>query len=321
MDESSRIKKFESLRNDVENDNKSETTNEDLLENINKKIDDNQAGNHAIDDSLENTKTHLIDETGEFKNEYLDSFIQEVREYNMKKGVRENEDTKLDILRQLSEKQREKRASYIAEEDTPELGEKINPFDETMAHKVIEKDEVPLEQPDMRQSDATTQDIAKQVQELLAQEEDDGISVQNFDKQTKLDPLPEFNDSTIKFPKEKKEIRMFASNNSNKKSDDQANNDDLSEKYFEKENAEPIKEKEKSNSVPNADDIVTREKLLEETQKLKIQLDDYGNNLNDLNDGVDQNNKLLNVIITVLIIVLLGVIGLVVYWLVSGGII
>ncbi|MEG0527846.1 MAG: hypothetical protein RR531_10070 [Longicatena sp.] len=60
-------------------------------------------------------------------------------------------------------------------------------------------------------------------------------------------------------------------------------------------------------------------KLMEETQQLRVQMDEYEEELTDLSDGVEKNNKLLNFILCFLILVLLVIIGFIGYYVWKGG--
>ena len=57
-----------------------------------------------------------------------------------------------------------------------------------------------------------------------------------------------------------------------------------------------------------------REKLMNETVQLRVQMDEYENELNDMNDSVSYTNRMLNFILVLLILALLVVLGIVVYW-------
>lgn len=275
MNEFSRTKKHESLRDTINNNSVNKTnTNEEGLPNQNK-------------EQKKNNESYLVDETGDFKNEYLDSFIQEVREYNIKKGNRENEDTRLDILQQLSQKQRLKRATYIEDDKRDTVVEaQIDklPQNDTNLKEPQNTDELTI---DKSFDAATTQEIARQVQELLANESKPEMT-RAKEPEVKTDEV--------------KKVPEIIPNEVNVNHYDSA--------------LKPQPRVDEQNL-----DEYTQSQLLEQTQQLKVQLDETRNNLNDINDGIDQNNKMLNIIIAVLIIVLLGVIGVVVYWLISGGII
>lgn len=63
-------------------------------------------------------------------------------------------------------------------------------------------------------------------------------------------------------------------------------------------------------------------KLVEQTQKMKLQLDSYEEELTDLNDGLDRTHRMLNIILCLLIVCLIAAIGFVVYYILqSGGVI
>ncbi|MPN06668.1 hypothetical protein SDC9_153924 [bioreactor metagenome] len=58
-----------------------------------------------------------------------------------------------------------------------------------------------------------------------------------------------------------------------------------------------------------------RLQLLEETTKMKAQLDNYRGNLDQMEERVNNSNRILNFILVILILALLVVIGVVGYWL------
>ncbi len=59
--------------------------------------------------------------------------------------------------------------------------------------------------------------------------------------------------------------------------------------------------------------------LLEETQQLRVQMDEYEDELTELSDGVQKTNKLLNVLLCFLILVLLIIIGGIIYTIWKAG--
>ena len=61
------------------------------------------------------------------------------------------------------------------------------------------------------------------------------------------------------------------------------------------------------------------QKLVEETQQLRVQLNEYEDDLNDLSEGVEKTNKMLNVILGCLILALLVIIGIIIYWVIQAG--
>ncbi|MDF9823923.1 hypothetical protein M2475_000271 [Breznakia sp. PF5-3] len=305
MGENSRVKKYEDLRNSIDQKNDDQEIVQQALEGLERKSSNQMEETYSPSHKRETKSSHLVEETGEFKNEYLDSFIQEVREYNMKKGVRENEDTRLDILQQLSAKQREKRASYMekveAEKDVlPTDIEKdvlIEPEHKQVEEIIVEDKPIYHDENNHEDAMATTREIAKQVQELLAQEnllQEKPIEVEK-DETSDINVIDEVKDTT-----------PIQSVNDTLVAEQQA---------LENDNFEEMDVNDSTSAS------LSNEQLFEETLKLRTQLDEYEEELTSLNDGVGKNNRLLNIIISVLIFMLLAVIGIVVYWLISGGII
>ena len=91
----------------------------------------------------------------------------------------------------------------------------------------------------------------------------------------------------------------------------------MEEKEFISQTAsmvKPILEKEEISEI-------TKNELLEHTLELQAKVDSYKEELSEMNNDISNNNRLLNIIIIILVCALAGVIGLVIYWLISGGII
>lgn len=292
MERLSRVKKYEQLRNTIENEGVSTSGAEAAIKEITSSKEEvkSYTPSHEKESYFQDdVKKDELDST--FKNEYLDSFIQEVRDYNIKKGVREYEDTKLDILQQLSSKNRERRANYV---------ENI----ESEATNDLETREVSDE----------TMEISKQVFDLLNEDtnDSDNVEVESVDEDTlgfaKVEPV------TFEPVVEKKAIDSDVSRIST----------ELEARIASLETQLVETTQQLKVQKPNLDDDFeefSKRELVEETMKLKVQMDEYKDELEDLNTGIDSNNRLLNIIITILIVALLGVIGVVVYWLISGGII
>ena len=279
MEQFSRVKKYEQLRNDIEQKDATNNAGEQAILDITKVKEETQTYTPTHEKDVrfvEETKTPELDST--FKNEYLDSFIQEVREYNIKKGVREYEDTKLDILQQLNSKNRERRANYV---------EKI--------------EEEPREMSD------ETMEISKQVFSLLNE---------NDTPQEEMpQPIVEDVEEVVEVVKEPVVEEVVEVSPTRVTSELEARIASL-----ESQLVETTQQMQKSKMNEDDFDSFSKKELIEQTQKLKVQMDEYKDELEDLNTGIDSNNKLLNIIITILIVALLAVIGVVVYWLVAGGI-
>jgi hypothetical protein len=296
MGENSRVKKYEDLRNSLQQEQDDEKIVQQALEGFDKaqnKVQDNDTESKEYQPShgRRSDSEHLVEKTGEFKNEYLDNFIQEVRDYNIKKGVRENDDTRLDILQQLSTKQRKKRASYMEQVDE-QLDKEVTPSVDQYQSVMPEVEPEVVDEDAM----ANTQSIAKQVQELLAAEREDAAKQA---AEVKPEPVPE--PVHVVDPLEDTIQSLKTTDTSAPIYTDEDEDDfDITSSLEEQE--------------------LMNQQLLDETLKLRTQLNEYEEELTTLNDGVDKNNRLLNIIITVLIVMLFAVIAVVGYWLVSGGI-
>ncbi|MBS6373462.1 MAG: hypothetical protein KH431_02460 [Erysipelotrichaceae bacterium] len=266
MEKLSRVKKYEDLRKNIESENPSsgDVVSGDKLSSYANKLNtidptvfkkmDIKEENHIPE--RERREAYFQDELdtpiSSFTNEYLDDFISEVKEYNIRKGTRENEDTEIDILSQLQNVSR-KRSQYVEQIKDPQPVQKL---EET---NTISRD-----------------DIAKQVQELL--------------KEEKLEPV---------------------------------NDDPIVTKAAEPKESTQVYEKiTRPQPVMEAAEVPTdsmHAQLVEETQQLRVQLNEYEGELTDLNDGLDKTNRILNIILCTLIFVLIAVIGVVIYWLVKEG--
>lgn len=276
MEKLSRVKKYEDLRKQIEENAETEMdlekeTSMETLHTIEPahykkvKIEDTLPKREQMEQFEEHTDTF------QFKNEFLDEFINEVREYNLKKGNRLEDDTQMDILSQLKGSA-PKRSQYISPLESEEL---TFGLEDTTAS--LSKEE-----------------IAKQVQELLQDEtplEEESMSGHKQEEKTAY---------------EVKAVPM--------------------EEAFAKEESS----QEKAEATMDLGSVLPQEtmasddvsKLVEQTQKMKLQLDSYEEELNDLNDGLDRTHRMLNIILCLLIVCLIAAIGFVVYYILqSGGVI
>ena len=128
----SRVKKYEELRKSIEleqiDENSNKTTFENESSELLKVFDSTVFKRSDIQDEMQAKRKKTSSVTSHqgndeipvktkdsFTNEYLDDFMKEVREYNIKKGNRDFEDTEVDILHQLHPLARQKRARYVEE--------------------------------------------------------------------------------------------------------------------------------------------------------------------------------------------------------------
>lgn len=288
MEKLSRVKKYESLRKAIEIDNNidaaedsksSEQALKSFDSSIFKKaaIKEETAPKRAKEEKEVEGKESSTSDT--FTNEYLDDFIKEVRDYNIRKGNRQSEDTQVDILYQLNAENRAKRTRYLQEIKDKQDDTVIEPLsDEENGKPVLSKE-----------------DLAKEVQQLLIDEDVQGST---FDEETQDTDVEELSEKLM----QTQQIDLHQAAALVLPSDD------------EKEDIE-------DSVKPNDEEDSLHKKLIEETQQLRVQLDEYEGELSDLSSGVEKNNRILNFILCFLILVLLVIIGFIGYylWQATGG--
>lgn len=288
MEKLSRVKKYESLRKAIEIDNNidaaedsksSELALKSFDSSIFKKaaIKEETAPKRAKEEKEVEGKESSTSDT--FTNEYLDDFIKEVRDYNIRKGNRQSEDTQVDILYQLNAENRAKRTRYLQEIKDKQDDTVIEPLsDEENGKPVLSKE-----------------DLAKEVQQLLI---DEDVQDSTFDEEAQDTDVEELSEKLM----QTQQIDLHQAAALVLPSDD------------EKEDIE-------DSVKPNDEEDSLHKKLIEETQQLRVQLDEYEGELSDLSSGVEKNNRILNFILCFLILVLLVIIGFIGYylWQATGG--
>ncbi len=220
METLSRVKKNQVLRNTIENDREEELVSPALSSyaerlnkinpmlsrsNVSSSSEPYQALHSRREKSLEKNSANI--ETNSIETEYINDFLEEVRNYNLKKGYRSEFDTDLEVLKKSE----------------------VNDLKFEQAKKVnIEE----------RNQD----DLTLEIKALI---ENDFIEIPN----------------------------------------EKGKND--SEEIYQ---------------------------VLEETQKLRVQLNDYEKELIDMNESVMSSHRVLNVVVFILILVLIVMLGFAIYW-------
>lgn len=314
MEKLSRVKKYEDLRKSIETENavgdpardalKSEQQeafkkfDSSILKKVTISDDDYIPGREKAD--VETNDASVVDDT--FTNEYLDDFIREVREYNIKKGNRESDDTQIDILSQLNAANRAKRAHYvenIEEPATSDDDERKVVSREAIAQEVanlLNEETLDVEpEEEILNSETTLDDDIYATTELIL--ENDSAAVSELPvKESVISSFEEVTQPLTKEPAAKKILQPQY---------DIGNTDLYGTGSIHKADEE--------------DKNTLHKKLMEETQQLRVQMDEYEDELTDLSDGVEKNNKILNFILCFLILVLLVIIGFIGYYIWKGG--
>ena len=220
METLSRVKKYQALRNEIENDREEELVSPALssyAERLNK-IDpllsrQTTQGRNESYEALHFRREQAINTNDEFvdkplETDYIQEFLEEVRNYNLSKGYRKEFDTELDILKKH--------------------GPVGLPASETIK---------PL-----RDDSPVNDDLTLQIKTLI-------------------------------------------------------------ENDFE--------EAEEANNSNEPEELT---QVLEETQKLRIQLSDYEKELVNMNESVLSSHRVLNMVVFFLVLVLIVMLGFAIYW-------
>ncbi len=322
METLSRVKRYEDLRKQIEDDSiGTDTPPEEKLQSYAKRlneIDPSIFKKVTITEEEPNTpqrervETSIYDDNDstmqEFRNEYLDDFINEVREYNIKKGNRESENTQIDILNRLNAVSRAKRSDYIQniEDEVKEVKQEEaviqNREDIAAQVKSLLEEEALQPEPLIQRTDTKKADESKPAEATVEVMKPTDVTSQELKKEspakqpkTKMTPSAQpvnVNQSAA----EKKEKQPVMQN---------------------KPKPKPVAAKELQAEVEREQKL--HQKLVEETQQLRVQLNEYEDDLNDLSEGVEKTNKMLNVILGCLILALLVIIGIIIYWVIQAG--
>lgn len=333
MEKLSRVQKFENLRKTIEdealvsddNSNKHMTSYIDKVNSVEPTLlnfsnDENdvyipERERREFPQNLEQNFNSMDD----FRNEYLDDFINEVREYNIQKGNRESDNTQIDILNQLHAVNHPKRSEYV---------ETIHESNSEVMKGSTQNDIAAQVKSLIDEGDDSYFDLANQMQEPLLEAQTQELYGMNLNKD--LSKL-ENNNTNIEKGNLNRSLDSFSSskvpNSTNvtqvmnlsqmqahteeKAIKDSLVNDPKEERKLEVKNEVQLKEEERERAL--------HQKLVEETQQLRVQLNEYEDDLNDLSEGVEKTNRMLNIILGFLILALLVIIGIIIFWIVQAG--
>jgi len=336
METLSRVKRYEDLRKQIEDDSiGTETPPEEKLQSYAKRlneIDPSIFKKVTITEEEPNTPqrerkvTSEYDDSDstmqEFRNEYLDDFINEVREYNIKKGNRESENTQIDILNQLHAVSRAKRSDYIQniEDEISEPKQEEKP--------ALDREEIAAQVKSLLEEEVAPKETAVQQQTDLVKEIPSNEAGQETIEASKtlIQASADTNTAAIKQPsalnyQQKQGTDMqpsaYTETDTAHATAEVKQQEKVNPFVSRKTKPSPVAAKEAQAEAEREKKL--HQKLVEETQQLRVQLNEYEDDLNDLSEGVEKTNKLLNVILGCLILALLVIIGIIIYWVIQAG--
>ena len=324
MQKLSRKVKYEKLRQELQNDAETQISTKGLsayAQRLNR-LDETATEQLEVNEEQQHDPVHLRREAyfeqepekqpeqteskpseTTFNNEYLDEYISEVKEYNKERGLLASDNTQVNILKQLRE------------------NSNVRPFEEKM---VSTQEEDVLDGMDIpsfvRPDDETLRNtISMEVQQLLygekkqesePEEEQPAVPAVTEEPVTEQDAEDDEDWDDEEEEQPKKRWKLFGRHKDDEEDwedeDEDEDEDDEDEEesagLFSKFHSHMKEEKE------------IREKLMNETVQMRAQMDEYEEDLNDVNDSVSYTNRMLNFILVLLILALLLVLGIVIYW-------
>lgn len=239
-----------------------------------------------------------------FENTYLKDFLNEVKEYNVKKGYRKFEDTQSNIVTDLNINNRldhDEIRSVLRDMNFDDYNE-VESIDETKVFNTVDLNE----------------DLDSVISSL-----DETIALNTI----KEDPI-NFNGF-----ESKEEVRNIAEESILVESDSiepEVLSEDLGEGLEENTVADDVEELVEEEEVLSEDSTVTdhltvhsnlddtfKRSLLEQTQTLQYKIIDQERNIEDMNNVMIRTNRLLHAVISILLLAIFVVIILVVAQLVA----
>ena len=240
--------------------------------------------------------------TKSFNNEYIDEFVQEAKKYNIDQGNAFSANTDLDILRNLKGERPQAPSKPYPDEDQPVT---IKPISQNMNPEPARKPQTvsaPLPKDNDTADISFTGKPSKKAKSWDEDIFDDTGEFTDEDEYIDDDPRTMTKDDIAA------EVRRMIDNQPKQDAGSS------SRAYARK----TVKE----NSNDDYYNRPTTERILNETSMIRSQMDDYEDNLNDVNDKMHRTNQILNIVLIILIIALALVLAVVVYWvLLSKGVI
>lgn len=245
-----------------------------------------------------------------FENTYLNEFLSEVKQYNVKKGYRRVEDTQANIMAELKSGKSQPTVSRVDSHN--ELYSAISNQENTYQSV----DQTMEYTPTMLNSDANSNSSAVNDQQTIALEVQKMVNDISFED-SNADHIQQGHDKPVmeqvsydESVAEKKDSSQQPINEHKPVSSLKA---DLSHSAIENNS-----KKSADAAVSSAIDKTRYDELLQSTQQLQLKVDDYEQNLEEINGKVALTNRVITFLLYLLIIALIIVICLFVVWMLQG---
>jgi|GEM_PF-6821658 len=394
MSNFSRSKKYEDLHKEIQTDGESNIQSNELSQYANKlnEIDsgnfnrmdesNNQMGSRArVNDMNQMTPNQQAvqqppmteqnpyqQQVGQNQqnNDYMNEFISEVKDYNMKQGLRTAEDTQMNILNEIRSQNPNYQQQAPVYQENPNINQQQTPV--YQENQNINQQQAPVyqENPNFNQQQAPVYQENPNLnqQQVPVYQENPNFNQQQtplyqeavtVDTQTQVNiPEPVYQNPEVQpqangnpFVQHEElyhqaEMQTNATITPVQTTDKQyvplKNHEQISseiERYMSDPNYIPVPEVEQQitgNVSKNFDTLQQQyladsendrqkklhDEMLMETQQLKIQIEEYEDDLEVAQEKVTNANRILNFILILLILALLVILGIAVFWILSS---
>ena len=331
MEKFSRMEKYKELRETIDSDaaaaGKPSINSVELqkqLRSLNEPQESSEASRHSrqtprFSKEIDLQQSDDADEgSDQFHNEYLDDFINEVKEYNLEKGNRMSGNTQIDILLQLNKgKDRiqtapPKAASAITEEDDEGVS-----YTQSLSSEQLQEEVDRLFEEDEQENAASAR--AELVEDIPEEEQPARPAQESFvfdgTPLVRINPIPPKEGQPLDESEEAEDVDVQATLNvpveileKNKPVEPAPGPVEPAPKAVKKEPApkpepRPQRQPEKP-AAPKKEETKPKAKKDKEKQEKKPS---------------STSNKVLNVILLILILALIAVIAVTIYWLQQAG--
>lgn len=257
-------------------------------------------------------KNDVTNTDSDDEDDYINDYILEAKRYGIDTGIREVEDTQINILNQIRPVAKSRRADYTEELNLNEVND-------------VKEDNVVIVDDEVKENIDEILNKAAIVNGFNTNDVDDTMSINDL-----VNQINEFgNDdisNSIEHSKSYEEPVIVENGGQfttsiNVEKENLEKRDYEFEDYANNSNEETMLIRnqnqiidENTISVKKENDNKMQRIMLEETQQLRMQLSEYEEEMSDISTNLNKNNRILNIILLILIVALLLVIGFTAYY-------
>ncbi|MDO4192751.1 MAG: hypothetical protein Q4D24_05570 [Erysipelotrichaceae bacterium] len=256
---------------------------------------------HVLHGRNENDTSNLLD------NDYMNEYIREVKQYNIDQGNALTQDTELNVLKSLKGDNMSSRRPYADDAFTSVKGSQ---------RRAMEQDSMvrpmgPVSQPKQQTAPITQ----------VNTQQDVDIPFIKSDTSSDIDLGDDYLFEKPETLKKRETTKMDTVGGTTiggvtmTKADIAAQVQSLISAEDDSMELPDFLDGSETNTYSDVPvNTKTQQQLIQETTQMRAQLDDYEENLNDVNDQMSRTNRVLNFVLIVLIIALGAGLAVVLYW-------